>query len=159
MTRRKKTYFPRVAGDPSPVEITVESRVRFSDTDAMAIVWHGRYPRFFEMAAEALAGHIGLTYKAYYENNLRAPIVQMHVDYHRPLPLEAKIRIKAALIWSKAARLNTEYTIYQENGIIAATGYTVQMFTDAASGEPYILPPPLLETILGKWQSGGFGKL
>lgn len=155
MTRRKKTYFRRTEG-PDPITATVEKRISFSETDAMAIVWHGRYPALFEKACEKLARKAGLDYRSYFEHNLRAPIVQMHVDYYAPLDLEEKVCIQAALIWTEAARLNTEYRIWKENGTTAATGYTVQMLTDAQTGSFLLLDPPLLKQVKQKWCNGDF---
>lgn len=155
MTRRKKTYFQRKKG-PEPITAEVEKRISFSETDAMAIVWHGRYPALFEMACEKLARKVGLSYKSYFEHDLRAPIVQMHADYFAPLKLEEKIRIQAALIWTEAARMNTEYRIWKENGKTAATGYTVQMLTDAQTGSFCLFDPPLLRQMKQRWRNGDF---
>ena len=80
----------------------------------------------------------------------------MHVDYYAPLELEENIRIRAALIWTEAARLNTEYRIWKENGKTAATGYTVQMLTDARTGSFCLFDPPLLRQMKQKWSNGNF---
>lgn len=137
----------------------VDKRIRFSDADAMAIVWYGRYPKLFEMAAEALSGKIGLTYKAYFESGLRAPVVQMHIDYYAPLELETTASVTARLIWTEAARLNTEYTVIRKDGVVAATGYTVQMFVEGKNGTPYYFTPPLVKKMRRKWLNGDFDSL
>ena len=36
--------------------------VRFSEVDAMQIVWHGAYPLYFEDAREAFGARYGLEY-------------------------------------------------------------------------------------------------
>ena len=48
--RRRKSYFTVRPGDPAPVAVVVRRRVAFSEVDAMAVAWHGNYPRFFEAA-------------------------------------------------------------------------------------------------------------
>ena len=48
--RRKKSYFQQQEGDPAPLVQEVKRRVAFSEVDAMAVVWHGNYLRFFEAA-------------------------------------------------------------------------------------------------------------
>ncbi len=153
--RRKKQYFDR-CGDVLPVTATVQKRISFSEVDGIAIVWHGNYPKFFEMAWEELSRKIGLSYKQYFDNNLKCPIVQLHIDYYAPLELEEKISIKASLIWTEAARLNTEYTIYKENGKLASTGFTVQVFTDLSTNEPCFIDPPLFKKIRERWVAGEF---
>ncbi len=153
--RRKKQYFER-SGNVDPVIASVKKRISFSEVDGIAIVWHGNYPKLFEMAWEKLSRKIGLSYKKYFENKIKCPIVQLHTDYYLPLELEEKISIKAALIWTEAARMNTEYTIYKEDGRIASTGYTVQIFTDLTTNEPCFIDPPLFKKIKKKWVAGKF---
>lgn len=159
MRRKKGNYFEREQGDPTPLQASITHQVSFSEVDAMAIVWHGRYPQFFESSLENLSREIGLSYKDYFDAGLRAPIVQHHVDYHSSIQLEEVITITARLIWSEAARLNTEYCITKEDGSIAATGYTVQMFIDGDSGDCIIAVPELIETCMSKWQKGEFKNL
>jgi acyl-CoA thioester hydrolase len=159
MRRKKKNYFKTEKDAPAPLEVTVKHRVSFSEVDAMAVAWHGRYPKFFEMALEELSRRIGMSYREYFEAGLRGPIVQLHFDYHTSVVLEEEISITAKLIWNEAARLDTEYTITKEDGITAATGYTVQMFVDGHTGEPCITVPELLETCQARWQDGDFKDL
>ncbi len=157
--RRKYIYFKRINDDPPPVFVRVKKRISFSEVDAMGIVWHGRYPQFFEMAAEKIGRKIGLSYKNYQENNLAAPIVQHHIDYFKPIKLEEKITIEAKLIWTNSARLNTEFTIFKQNSEIAATGYVVQMFVDSLTNDPCIIIPDIYKICCSKWENGEFNEL
>jgi acyl-CoA thioester hydrolase len=152
--RKKNGYFERVEGMPEPLSVSVERRVNFSEADVMGIAWHGRYLIFFEDASTELGRLCGLSYLDFYEANLRAPIVQLHIDFFHSLSLDEKFTVTASLIWNEGARLNTEYSISKNDGSIAATGYTVQMFTDGASGEVLIASPELLERCRKKWKAG-----
>ena len=156
--RRRGGYFPPVAGAPSPVEIRVERRVAFSEADPMGILWHGRYAASFEQANEALGRRCGLSYEAFIEHRLGAPVVQFHVDYFSSPALGENVAIKARFVWSEGARLNIEYEILRADGILAATGYTVQMLVSAATGEPLLVSPPLLEECRRKWRAGEFAE-
>jgi len=124
----------------------------------MAILWHGHYPRLFEDASTELRRNIGLSYEDFFVAELRAPIAQLHADYHKPLVLDELAQIQAELIWNDAARLNVEYTIFKEDGSIASTGYTVQLFTDT-KGQPCWLMPDLLATSQQRWQAGAFKEM
>jgi acyl-CoA thioesterase FadM len=66
------------------------------------------------------------------------------------------IKIKAAFVWSEGARLHTEFSVLKENGTVAATGYTVQMFIDAISGDVLLTVPDLLERCRARWAAGDF---
>lgn len=69
--------------------------------------------------------------------------------------LEEEFIVTARLIWCEGARMNVEYVLTKARGTIAATGYTVQMFTDPA-GVPLLTVPPLIETLRRRWRIGEF---
>lgn len=158
MRRQKKGFFKREQGTPAPLRCTVSHRVLFGEVDVMAIAWHGQYARLFEEASTELRRQIGLSYEDFFEAGLRAPIVQLHVDYHRPLVLDEQAGIQADIIWSDAARLNMEYTVFKEDGSIGATGYTVQLFTNT-EGLPCWIMPELLAESQRRWKDGEFREL
>lgn len=151
---RRKSYFARSEGDPAPVAYSLRHLVRFGEVDAMAIMWHGHYAALFEEASTELRRKCGLTYEAFYEERLRAPVVQFHVDYHLPLLLDERVTVTAALIWTEAARLNIEYEIRRDDDTIVATGYSVQLFANP-EGEACFVIPPMLRRCREKWIRGG----
>lgn len=154
--RRKIPYFDPVPGAPAPISVTVKRRIRFSEVDALGIAWHGRYPVFFEEAQTELGHKTGLTYEAYRQAGIAAPIAQLHTDYFIPLYLDDIISITAALHWSDGARLNTEYRIENSDGRLACSGYTVQLFVDLQTREPLFCPPALWERCRESWRKGAF---
>ncbi len=154
--RRSKTYFERIPGAPDPVVVEIKRRVRFNEADPMAIVWHGRYPLFFEEASEELGRRCGLSYQEFFEAGLRAPIIELHIDYFRPLFLDEEFIIRASLIWNEGSRLNTEYHLIKLDGSVATGGYMVQLFIDHRTGEPYMVSPELLERCRRRWIAGEF---
>lgn len=154
--RRKKQYFKTYPGDPAPISIAVKHRLTFSEVDALAIAWHGHYPRFFELAHTELMRKVGLTYAEYKKCDLGAPIVQCHLDYFAPLLLDEVFTIRAELSWSDGARINVSYEVWKPDGQLAGSGYTVQMFFNLYSHEPYIFPPPLIEKTWQRWKNREF---
>ena len=154
--RNKISYFEKTDGAPAPVTVEITRRARFSEVDAMGIVWNGRYPGYFEEAASELGRIVGLSYGDYYTASLRAPIVKLHVDYFKPIFLDEEFTIRGSLIWHEGSRLNTEFVIIKKGGSIAAGGYTVQMLIDAESWEVCIVPPALLEAVHERWRRGEF---
>ncbi len=154
--RRRTSYFERIPGSPDPVVVEIARRVRFNEADPMAIVWHGRYPLYFEEASEELGRKCGLSYRDYFEAGLRAPFVEYHIDYQKPLFLDEEFTIRASLIWNEGSRLNTEYHLVKRDGTIATSGYSVQLFIDHRSGEPCIVSPELLERCRRRWKAGEF---
>ena len=152
--RRRKAYFTTEPGAPAPIVATVRRRIAFSEVDAMAVAWHGNYPRFFEAAHSELMAKIGLTFAAYAEHHLAAPIVQCHVDYYSSLLLDETCDIRAELFWNDGARFDTAYAITGADGRLCATGFTVQMFCDLATREPCLFPPAPVAAMRERWQKG-----
>jgi acyl-CoA thioester hydrolase len=157
-TRKKTTYFERVPGAPDPLVVEVKRRVHFNEADPMAIAWHGRYPLYFEEASEELGRMIGLSYAEYFEAGLRAPLVEFHIDYFKPLFLDEEFTIRASLIWNEGSRLNTEYQLLKQDQSIASSGYMVQLFIDEKTGAPFMVSPELLDRVREKWAAGEFHK-
>jgi acyl-CoA thioester hydrolase len=155
--RKRGGYFAVDPESPPPLIIRVKHRVRFSEVDAMAITWHGRYAQFFEEANEELCRAVGLGYADFYRERVQAPIVQLHVDYFAPTLLGDAVTVVGKLLWSEGARINMEYEIVKGN-VVAARGYTVQMFMDSG-GAALLASPPLLETCRRRWAAGEFGEL
>ncbi|OGV37401.1 MAG: hypothetical protein A2020_15090 [Lentisphaerae bacterium GWF2_45_14] len=154
--RRKRKYFEREEGAPSPVSASITHRCQFSETDMLSIVWYGRYAAFFEEASAELGRKIGLSYEAMRDAGVIAPIAQLHIDYHSPLALSEICTVTASIIWTEASRLNIEYSIDKEDGILASSGYTVQMFINTETNEVCLLPPPLFIDCCDKWKNGLF---
>ncbi|MEN7972734.1 MAG: acyl-CoA thioesterase [Verrucomicrobiota bacterium] len=155
--RRKKTYFKREPNVPAPLVYTHRRRARFGEVDAMAVMWHGHYAVLFEEASSELRRLSGLGYEDFYEAGVYAPIVQLHVDYFQSLVLDEMITVKASMFWTDAARINIEYEVLKEDGSLAATGYTVQLFSSATTGEACFALPSLLEKQQELWKAGKLG--
>ncbi len=154
--RRKKTgYFKRVPDSPPPLGVSVRRRVAFSDVDPMGILWHGRYPLYFEQANEELGRRCDMTYADFFREELRAPIIQYHIDYFASPVLGEGTEIIARMIWNEGARMNLEYELRKESGIIAAAAYTVQMFV-TAEGETCLASPEMLNRCRERWLNGEF---
>ena len=154
--RRSKHYFSTEPGMPEPISVDVKRRLAFSEVDAMAIAWHGNYPRFFEAAHTELMQKIGLGFQNYADVNVGAPMVQCHVDYHSPLMLDEAFTVRAELFWNEGARLDIAYTVTGSDGRICATGYTVQMFYDLTSHAPFMFAPPIVAEMQERWKRGEF---
>ena len=156
MRHKKEGYFVNIPQSPEPITFEIKRRVSFSEVDVMGIVWYGRYSSFFEEAQAELGRRCGLSYQDYYKANLRAPIVEFHIDYYQPLYLDEEFTVRASMVWSEGAKLQMEYLLLKLDGSVATRGYTVQLFIDSKSSQPYIVAPELLEHLRLRWQNGEF---
>ncbi len=154
--RRRTVYFERTADAPGPVVIDISRRTHFSEVDVMGIVWFGRYPLYFEEVSAELGRKCGLSFQDFYLAGLRAPVVECHIDYYKSLFLDEEFTIRGTMVWHEGSRINTEYHLLKQDGSLAVSGYTVQLLTDAVSGEVCIISPSLLERCRERWKTGEF---
>ena len=154
---RRYPYFERrrsSGGDiPEPLRVGVERDVRFEEVDAMGIVWHGRYASYFEDARVVLGVRFGIGYSTFMQERTPAPIKQLFIEHFSPLRFGQSCRIDAALHWSEAARMNIAYAIRTQDGVLCASGYSVQLFT-TADGELLLEPPGFYLEFLRAWRNG-----
>jgi len=148
-----RPYFPVQQGAPPPLRVTVERQVRFEEVDPLNIVWHGRYPSYFEDARVAFGEKFGIGYLDCYERGILTPIKKMHLDYQRPLRFPERFTIEGILHWSEAARLNFEFIVRNRADEVTTSGYTVQMMLDRDQ-EIMLIPPPFVREFLQRWRKG-----
>lgn len=151
----RKLYFEQGAGEPLPLVASSERRVRFEEVDVLGMVWHGRYPSYFEDGRIAFGDQYGLTYQRFMQEKTVAPVVQMHFDYKQPLRFDETFTITTALHWTEAARLNYSYKLVNSNDDLVASGYTVQLFT-SPDGKMLLFTPEWLKEFYAKWKEGSW---
>lgn len=126
--------------------------MRFEEVDPMNIVWHGRYPGYFEDGRVALGDMYGIGYMDLYRHGIAAPIKKMQIDYIKPLHFGEKFSIETLLHWSEAARMNYEFIIRNSSGEKTTTGCTVQLFLK--DNELLMFQPDFFAEMCEKWQQG-----
>jgi acyl-CoA thioester hydrolase len=122
-------------------EIT-EVKVRFSEVDALKIVWHGNYIKYFEEGREAFGKKYGIDYLTIQQQGLLTPIVHVQCDYKRPLEYGDIALVETVFNDQEAAKICFGFTIRKKSsGEIAATGSSIQVFLDHQ--RQLLLTPPV----------------
>ena len=120
--------------------------VRFSETDAMGVIWHGNYLKFFEDAREIFGKEHGMEYLDFYNNGFYTPIVQSNIDYKSPVYYGESINVKIKLSFNNAAKLIFQYEILNlKTNVLAASGHTVQVFISKNERKLILYKPKFYE--------------
>lgn len=115
--------------------------VRFSEVDALGIVWHGHYLKFFEDGREAFGRAYELGYLDIYKHNFATPLVKINVDFKKTVKYGDHVKIITTYVHSAAAKIIFRYEIYRESdGELVATGESTQVFMNLEH-ELYITVP------------------
>src|SRR5262245_42582254 len=128
------------------LEAEIEVEVPFHDVDAMAIAWHGRYLKYFELARCALLRRFDYDYPQMQESVDGWRVVECYVKYVRPARYGQRLRVEAALV-EYEDRLKIAYLIRDAASSQRLTkGYTTHVAIDAKAQElQFVSPPVVLE--------------
>ena len=134
------------------LSVSTQIRVRFSEVDSMSVVWHGNYARYLEDGREAFGKRYeGIGYMDIYNSGHTAPVVDMHIQYLRPLTVGETATVETRYIDTKAAKLCFEYIIRRDSdGEIAVRATTMQVFLDR-NGELCLVLPGFVEEWKKRW--------
>ena len=132
------------------VSETTKACPQFYDLDPMNIVWHGNYPRFFELARTALLVRIGYGYDAMIASGYAWPVIDMQLRYVKPATFGQQIRVLATLVeWEY--RLKIEYLISDAaSGERLTKGHTSQVAVQLETREMCLRSPAVLFERLGR---------
>jgi acyl-CoA thioester hydrolase len=123
--------------------------IPFFDLDPMQVVWHGHYVKYLELARCDLLQQIGYDYQQMFDSGYAWPVVDMRIQYVKPLRMGQVIRVQARLSdWEYRLKIN--YVISDANsGERLTKGYTTQVAVDLASEEMCLESPQALKNALG----------
>lgn len=130
--------------DPSDYRFEHQIRVRFVETDAMAIVHHSNYLAYFEESRVAYLAEIGHPFTEWREEGLESPVLESFVQYREPLRFDDVMTVHLRLAEVTRATFQMAYLITVGDGV-RATGVTVHGCTNAETGRPTRLPAWLRE--------------
>lgn len=142
--------------DNGPYNIFTETEiaVEFFDVDAMQVVWHGNYIKYFEIGRRNFLQNIGYYYDVMQKTDYLFPVIEISVKYINPLRFVDRAKIKTILL-EYENRLKLKYEIRNaETGVLTTKGTSTQMVFDAKSGETCFICPAVftdkIESILRK---------
>ena len=124
------------------LQATVETRVRFAETDAMGVTYHGNYLPWFEMARVALLDQLGCPYRELEQAGFLLPVLETGLTYHRPSHFDDRLSITVTIAEKPKARLHLTYKVTRGDELIVE-GFTVHAFVNRAF-KP-VRPPEKIE--------------
>lgn len=119
--------------------------IPFHDIDAMEVVWHGHYVKYFEHARTELLRQIDYDYPQMRTSGYAWPVVECYLKYVRPARYGNRLKVRAELR-EYENRLKIAYEIRDAtSGERLTKGYTVQVAVRVSDGElQYVSPECLL---------------
>ncbi|MFY9310730.1 MAG: acyl-CoA thioesterase [Bacteroidia bacterium] len=137
---------------PKSISHTTKITVRFSECDALKMVWHGNYVKYFEDGREDFGKAYELEYMDIYrKTGLAVPLVHLECDFKKMVGIGETIYVETTLVDSPAAKIIFNYTIYNEQKEVVCKGNSVQVFLHTEKKELLITVPPFFEDWKSKY--------
>lgn len=122
-------------------------RVRYAETDQMGVVHHGNYAQYLEIARCEWLEQFGTSYKSMEESGVMLPVYEMNFKFRRPAKFDDILRVETTLISMPNVKIEFNYKIYNQEGELLTTAYTVLVFVDINSRKPIKCPDYILEKL------------
>lgn len=119
----------------------VTHKVNFYDTDAMAVVHHSNYIRWFEIGRVEFLREAGITLNEMMEDGYVFPITEVSAKYVNSARFDDVLIIETTPTALTKAKMAFDYRILRESdGTLLVTGHTQNVFTSKETGHITRLP-------------------
>lgn len=128
------------------MSVCTKYKVNFFDTDAMAVVHHANYIRWFEMGRVAYLRHYDLTLDDMMDDGYVFPITKIDAKYLAPGRFDDVLIIETTATALTKAKMAFSYRIIrEEDGEVLVTGHSQNVFTRRDTGHITRLPDKYYE--------------
>ena len=129
------------------IKTKTQLRVRYAETDKMAVVYHANYAQYFEVARTEMFRELGLTYATMEANGIMLPLVDLYCRYHRPAHYDELLTIEVTVEEMPAVKIKFNYKIYNEQNELLTDGYTTLVFIDMKTNRPTRMPENIKQVV------------
>ena len=91
--------------------VTIQYRVRYYETDAMGVVHHSNYMRWFELGRTEYLRKAGMPYRALEARGIASPVIGIRSTYKHPARYDDLITLKTWVQAYNGVRLTMAYTV------------------------------------------------
>lgn len=123
-------------------------RVKYADTDAMGVVYHGTYAQYFEVGRAEAFRALGYTYKKFEDDGFALPIVEVKMRFRKPAKYDDLLDIRTIIKEFPNRKLTIYTEIYNENKQMLASGEIIFIFVKSHNMKPIIAPEQFKSILL-----------
>lgn len=124
-----------------------KTRVRYSETDQMGVVYHGNYAQFFELGRTEWLRKLGVTYKDMEISGIMLPVISLTCNFLKPAKYDDILTIETILLKKPMVKIAFDYKITNQDDELICTGNSVLAFIDMKTNKPTKCPNYLLESL------------
>ncbi|WP_158841869.1 acyl-CoA thioesterase [Polaribacter sp. L3A8] len=124
---------------------STKTRIRYSETDQMGVVYHGNYAQFFELGRTEWLRSLGVTYKDMEISGIMLPVISINFKFIKSAFYDDVLTIKTFLKKKPMVKIEFEYEIVNQNDELICTGSSVLAFMNSKTKKPTRCPDYLLK--------------
>jgi acyl-CoA thioester hydrolase len=124
---------------------STKTRVRYSETDQMGVVYHGNYAQFFEIGRTEWLRSLGVTYKDMEMNGIILPVVSLNLIFIKSALYDDILTIHTYLKKEPMVKIEFNYEIKNQLDELICTGSSVLAFIETKKMKPTRCPDYLLK--------------
>lgn len=126
---------------------STKTRVRYSETDQMGVVYHGNYAQFFELGRTEWLRKLGVTYKDMENSGIMLPVISLNCKFIKSAIYDDVLTIETFLIKKPMVKIEFDYKITNQNDELICTGNSVLAFMKMETKKPTRCPDYLLKSL------------
>ncbi|MGK0324874.1 MAG: acyl-CoA thioester hydrolase [Polaribacter sp.] len=126
---------------------STKTRVRYSETDQMGVVYHGNYAQFFELGRTEWLRNLGVTYKYMEISGIMLPVISLKCNFIKSALYDDILTIETFLKKKPMVKIEFDYIVTNQNDEIVCTGNSVLAFMNMKTSKPTRCPDYLLESL------------
>ena len=128
---------------PAP-RFTTQVRVRYAETDAAGVVYHGNYLTYFEVVRVELLRALGRPITSIEAQGVLLPVVEARLKYLRPARLDDLLKVSASVESVGPASFAFDYEVTRD-GPLLVSGWTRLAVCERDTGRAMPMPGWLRE--------------
>ncbi|MDN3617903.1 thioesterase family protein [Polaribacter undariae] len=122
-----------------------KTRIRYSETDQMGVVYHGNYAQFFELGRTEWMRSLGVTYKDMELSGIMLPVISINFKFIKSALYDDVLTIKTILKKKPMVKIEFDYEIVNQNDELICTGSSILAFMNSKTMKPTRCPDHLLK--------------
>ena len=117
-------------------------RVRYEETDAGGIVYHGKYFEYFEVGRTEWLRARGLAYRDLESRGVRLVVADCSARFFAPTRYDDYLTVRTRVVELRRASIDFQYEVLRDAAVVA-TGRTL-LVSIGADGRPTRLPQEIV---------------
>ena len=108
-------------------KFTTSTRIRYSETDQMGVVYHGNYAQFFELGRTEFLRSLGVPYKSLENKGIILPVISLQCNFIKSALYDDHLTITTFLKKNPMVKIEFDYEITNQNNETVMTWIANQM--------------------------------